>query len=105
MWHGIYGSLQGRPGSTITNNRIFNFRGERQEESVYRYLALTVNYGTAMAVVANNVFRGGGKPRGTAMRYSARGDRKLLVTSNSNAVADVAEPRVVEGNVVLQPGL
>jgi hypothetical protein len=105
VWHGIYGSLQGGPGSTITNNRIFNFRGDRQEESEYRYLTLTVNYGTATAVVANNVVRGGGKPRETAMRYNARGDRKLLVTSNGNAVADVAEPRVVEGNVVLQPGL
>ena len=98
-WCGIHGSLQGGPGSTITNNRIFNFRGERQEESKYRYVSLTVNYGTAMVVVANNVIRGGGQPRGTAVRYSASGDRKLLVTTTGNAVADVAEPRVVEGNV------
>lgn len=104
-WHEIYGTLQGGSGCTIANNRIFNFRGERQEESEYRYLALTVNYGTATAVVANNVIRGSGQPRGTAMYYSAQGDRKLLVTSNGNAVADVAEPGVVEGNVVLQPGL
>jgi len=55
--------------------------------------------------VANNVIRGGGTPRGTAMHYSARGDRQLLVTATGNAAAHVAEPRVVEGNVVLQPGL
>lgn len=105
VWHGIYATLQGGTGSTIANNRIFNFRSEKQDESQYRYLALTVNYGTAMAVVANNVIRGGGTPRGTAMHYSARGDRKLLVTATGNAAANVAEPRVVEGNVVLQPGL
>ncbi len=105
VWHGIYVTLQGGPGSTITNNRIFNFRGESQEESQYRYLAVTVNYGTATAVVANNVICGGGTSRGTALHYSARGDRKLLVTSTGNTAVDVAESRVVEGNAVLRPGL
>ncbi|NLY01987.1 MAG: right-handed parallel beta-helix repeat-containing protein [Rhodopirellula sp.] len=105
QWCGIYATLQGGIGSTIANNRIFNFGGETQKQSQYRYLAVTANYGTAMVVVANNVIRGGGTPRGTAMHYRASGDRKLLLTSNDNAAADVAEPRMLEGNVVLQPGL
>ena len=103
VWHGIYATLQGGTGSTIVGNRIFNCRGERQEESQYRYLALSVNYGTAMALVANNVIRGGGTPRGTATHYRAPGDKKLLLTATGNAAADVAQPRLVEGNVVLQP--
>lgn len=103
--YGIYATLQGGTGSTIANNRIFSFRGEKQEESAYRYLALRVNYGTAMAVVANNVIRGSGTERGTALHYTASGDRKLLLTSSGNAVADVAQSRMVEGNVELQPGL
>lgn len=104
-WHGIYATVQGGAGSTISHNRIFNSRGENQVNSSYRYVSLTVNYGAGVSVVAHNAIRGGGTPRGIGLYYAAPGDRKLMLTSTGNAVEDVATKRFVGGNVTLSPGL
>lgn len=104
-WHGIYATLQGGPGSTIANNRIANAHDAEHGDHQYRYIALTVNYGTAMAVVTGNVLRGRETLHGTGLHYAAQSDRKLLVTSVANAVEGVMEKRFVNDKVILDRGL
>jgi hypothetical protein len=104
-WHGIFASVQGEAASTIAHNRIFNFQQETETKSSYRYVAITVNYGTGVAVVTGNAIRGKGTPRGIGLHFSADGDRKLMLTSTGNAVNDVATERYVDANVTLKAGL
>ena len=104
-WYGIYATVQGGAGSTIAQNRIFNLRGEKPEGYTYRYVALGVNYGTGLVVVANNVIRGKGSPEGTGLHYTATGNRELIVTSTGNLVYGTGTKRFVDGNVTLDPGL
>lgn len=103
-WHGIYATVQGGAGSTIAQNRIFNFRGEKPEGYTYRYVALKVNYGTGLVAVADNVIRGNGTPDGTGLHYAATGDRELIVTSTGNLVHGTGTKRFVDGNVTIDPG-
>lgn len=103
-WCGIWASLQGGSASTIAHNRIFNFGGERQAESEYRYLCLTVNYGSAIAVVTGNTIIGADTPRGVGLHYSAPEGRSLTVVSTGNAVARVQTPNFVGPNVTVTAG-
>ncbi|MFC6670561.1 right-handed parallel beta-helix repeat-containing protein [Marinobacterium aestuariivivens] len=105
VWYGIYGTLQGSVASTIARNRIFNVHGAQREGSGNRYLALTVNAGTAMAVVTGNAIRGAGTPSGTGLYFAAPGKRKLILTSTGNAVENVATKRLLDGDVTLSSGL
>ncbi|MBC7288673.1 MAG: right-handed parallel beta-helix repeat-containing protein [Armatimonadetes bacterium] len=103
-WCGIWGSLQGGPASTIANNRIFNFGGEPRAESEYRYICLTVNYGSAVVVVTGNAIVGAGTPRGIGLYYSAADGRTLTVISTGNAIERVSTPVVIEPNVTVTSG-
>lgn len=100
-WCGIWASLQGGSASTIANNRIFNSGAEKQEKSEYRYLSLTVNYGTSTVVVAGNAILGAATPRGVGMYFSCPPGRELKLVSTGNAVEQVTLPRVIEGNVII----
>ncbi len=104
-WCGILAQVQGGAASTIANNRIFNFGGEKQADSTYRYLSVSVNYGTGVVSVTGNALRGAGTPRGTGLVYTAAGDRKLIVASTGNVVENIATPRVVDERVTLTAGL
>lgn len=66
-WHGICATLQGGAASTISGNRIFNGHGEKKPASSYRYIAVSVNYGTGVISVTGNAIRGKGTPRGTGL--------------------------------------
>ncbi|MCX7599881.1 MAG: right-handed parallel beta-helix repeat-containing protein, partial [Armatimonadetes bacterium] len=103
-WCGIWASLQGGPASTIAHNRIFNFGGEGQTDSEYRYICLTVNYSRAVAVVTGNAIMGAGTPRGTGLHYTAEEGRALTVVSSGNAVYEVHSPAVVGPNVTVTSG-
>lgn len=92
-WCGILATLQGDVASTITNNRVFCQGGEKQEGSSYRYIAVSVNYGRAVAVVTGNAIRGAGTPRGTGLHYTAAEGRAMDVLSTANAVIGVHTPR------------
>lgn len=102
-WCGIMATLQGDAASTIANNRIFCFGGEKQEESAFHYLAVSVNYGRGMAVVAGNAIRGAGTPRGTGLHYTAAEGRVLEVVSTANVVTDVQTARHVGERVSVAP--
>ena len=104
-WYGIYASLQGDKASTIANNRIFNFHDEKNPSSNYRYLALSVNYDTAMVVVSDNAIQGNGTPYETGLYYDSPEDFQLDVTSKGNAVRKVGKKRFVGKNVMLNKGL
>lgn len=91
-WCGIWASLQGESASTIAHNRIFNSGGERETQSEYRYICLTVNYGNAVAVVTGNAIMGAGTARGVGLHYSAAEGRALTVVSQANAVERVNVP-------------
>ncbi len=101
-WCGIRATLQGSTASTITGNRIFNFGGEKNEQSVYRYLAVSVNYGEGMVVVMGNAIRGAKTPRGTGLHYA--GGEGSVVVSTGNLVESVAEAQGVEGAVTVSAG-
>jgi len=103
-WCGIAATLQGDAGSTLAGNRIFCFGGEKQEGSTYRYLSLTVNYGSALASVTGNVIRGAGTPRGTGLHYTADAGRGLTVVSTANAVDKVGLARFVGERVMVSAG-
>lgn len=103
-WCGIQGSVQGGAASTIANNRIFNFGGEKQTGSSYRYLSLSVNYGTGLVVVTGNAIRGAGTPRGIGLYYTAASNRTLTVVSTANAVEGVHTPRFSDDRVTISAG-
>lgn len=104
-WHGIRASLQGGTASTIHGNRIFNFGGEKGPDSAYRYLAVSVNYGTGVVSVTGNAIRGAGKKGGVGLHYSAKEGTQMKVVSAGNAVEDVEVPRLSEERVTLTSGL
>ncbi len=104
-WCGIGATLQGDAATTITGNRIFGFGGEKQEASAYRYLSLSVNYGSALASVTGNVIRGAGTPRGIGLFYGVGNKPGLTVVSSGNAVDKVARPTQFEERVVVSAGL
>ncbi|MEI6500272.1 MAG: right-handed parallel beta-helix repeat-containing protein, partial [Armatimonadota bacterium] len=103
-WCGIVATVQGAAASTIAHNRIFNFGLEKQVDSVYRYLALSVNYGQGVVIVSGNAIRGAGTPRGTGLYYTAGEKQGLTVVSTGNAVEGVGTPRFSEGHVVVTAG-
>ncbi len=105
VWHGILVTLQGGVASTIAGNRVFNFAGERNPESVYKYLAVSVNYGTGAASVTGNVIRGAGTPAGIGLHYSAKEGTAAEIVSTGNNVVAVGQPRVVGDRVTLSTGL
>jgi|GEM_PF-587322 hypothetical protein len=104
-WYGIRATLQGGAASTICGNRIFNFHGEKQPASDYRYLGVLVNYGTGVVSVTGNAIRGKGTPRGTGLHYTTLGETDLVVTSTGNIVHNVHTDRVVGDRVTLSAGL
>jgi hypothetical protein len=104
-WHGIYASIQGGAASTIADNRIMNFREEKHESSLFRYLSLRVRYDTGMVVVTGNSIRSKGVPRGTGLYYDAPVHTRLVVTSCGNVIRDVIKKRHVGVNVILDGGL
>jgi hypothetical protein len=103
-WCGIVAQVQGDAASTIAHNRIFNFGGEKNAGSNYRYLALSVTYGTGMVIVTGNAIRGAGTPRGTGLYYTAGDKLGLIVVSTGNAVEGVNTPRFVDARVTMAPG-
>lgn len=103
-WCGIYATLQGSAASTIANNRIFNFEGEKGPDSFYRYLAVSSNYGMGVVTVTGNAIRGAGTPRGTGLHYTAGEKKGLTVVSTGNAVAEVNTPRFVDDRVTVSAG-
>lgn len=107
-WSGIEVTVQGDAASTISHNRVFNFNGEDNPDSTYRYIALSrVNYGSGEVSVTGNTIRGAGTHRGIALYYSAGdngGGVRLTVTSTGNAVLDVHRAREVGPNVRVSRG-
>ena len=103
-WCGIHATVQGGAASTIADNRIFNFGGEKEPGSVYRYIAVSVNYGTGMVVVTGNAIRGAGTPRGTGLYYTAAEKLGLIVVSTGNAVEGVSTPRFIDARVTVSAG-
>jgi hypothetical protein len=103
-WCGIQATVQGDAASTIANNRIFNFGGEKGTGSLYRYLAVSANYGIGLVVVTGNAIRGPGTPRGTGLHYEAGEKRGLSVVSIGNAVEGVNTPRFVGDRVTVSAG-
>jgi len=101
-WCGIRATLQGSTASTITGNRIFHFGEERKAASVFRYLAVAVNYGTGMAVVSNNAIRGGKTTQSVGLHYA--GSDGSVIVSTGNLVEGVGEAKVVEGAVMVSAG-
>lgn len=104
-WCGILAQVQGGAASTIAGNRIFNFGGEKQADSTYRYLSVSVNYGTGVVSVTGNAIRGAGTPRGTGLYYTAAADRALIVASTGNVAESVNTPRFVDERVTMSTGL
>jgi hypothetical protein len=104
-WCGILARVQGGAASTIAHNRISNFGGEKQPDSEYRYLAVTVNYGTGVVSVTGNAIRGGGTPRGTGLHYATPEKAALVVASSGNVVVAVNTPRFVGARVTVDAGL
>lgn len=104
-WYGINATVQGDAASTISDNRVFNFAGEDNAGSAYRYIALSrVNYGSGVASVTGNVIRGGGTRLGAGLYYDG-GGRSLTVTSTGNAVVNVHRARSIGPDVTVSPGL
>lgn len=103
-WCGINAIVQGGAASTIANNRIFNFGGEKQPDSQYRFLAVSVKYGTGVVTVTGNAIRGAGTPRSTGLYYTAAENLALTVVSTANAVADVNTPRFTDTRVTVSTG-
>jgi len=103
-WCGIQGTVQGDAASTIANNRIFGFGGEKQEQSQYRYLALSVNYGTGLVVVTGNAIRGAGTTRSVGLHYTAGAPRRLNIVSTGNAVENVHTPAFTGEGVTVSAG-
>jgi hypothetical protein len=108
IWYGIYGTVQGGAASTISNNRILNFgvnlNGPGNSASIYRYLALSVNYDTGVVSITGNTVRGMGVGDETGLYYTSGGNHQLIVTSAGNAVVDVKTPRFTDSGVTLSPG-
>lgn len=103
-WCGIEAIAQGGAASTIAHNRIFNFGGEKQPASTYRYLAVSVKYGTGLVVVTGNALRGAGTPRGTGLYYTAGDNLALTVVSTGNGVENVHTPRTDGPRVTVSSG-
>ena len=103
-WCGIDAIVQGGAASTIANNRIFNFGGEKEPGSIYRYLSVSVNYGKGMVIVTGNAIRGAGTPRGTGLYYTAADKLALTVASTGNAIEDVNTPRFIDARVSVSAG-
>lgn len=103
-WCGIRATIQGDSVSTIANNRLFGFGGEKQAKSEYRYLSLSVNYGAGQVVVTGNAIRGAGTPRSVGLHYQAAEPRGLTVVSVGNLVDGVQTPRVTLGRVTVSAG-
>ena len=106
-WYGIYASIQGGAASTISDNRIFNIgvnlNGPSNPSSVFRYLALTVNYDIGVVSITGNTLRGMGKGNEYGLHFTA-GGHQLMVVSAGNAVFDIKTPSFVDTGVTLSPG-
>jgi hypothetical protein len=96
--NGIGVSVQGDAGSTIADNRIFQFGG-----SGSTFLAVKqVNYGTGQLAVTGNMIRGSGT--GIGLSYQ-RGSNQLTVTTSGNAVTDVTTQRSTGAGVTVTGGV
>ncbi len=106
-WYGIYATIQGGAASTISNNRIFNIGlnvdGIKNPNSVYRYLALTVNYETGVVSVIGNTIRGTNTGNEIGLYYTG-GNHRLIVTSTGNAVVDITGGNFIDNRVTLSAG-
>lgn len=107
-WYGINATVQGDAASTISDNRVFNFDGEKNPQSTYRYIGLSkVNYNSGVVSVTGNVIRGAGTARGMGLYYST-GDKgqgvRLTVTSTGNAVINVHKARYIGFGVTVNRG-
>lgn len=105
---GIVARVQGGSTSTIIGNRISS--GAPNPESTYRYIDVSVNYGTAVVTVAHNVLRtrdereSRGGSRATGLYYDG-GSHTLVVTSTGNLVHGVQTPKAVGMNVIEREGI
>lgn len=106
-WYGIYATIQGGAASTISDNRIFNIgpnrEGPNNPNSIYRYIATTVNYETGIITLTGNTLRGMKTGDEYGFYLTATG-HKLTVVSLGNAVIDIRTPRFVEEGVLLSEG-
>ncbi len=105
-WYGIYITAQGDVASTINGNRIFNFGGESQTGSTYRYIGIpNVNYSSGFVTVTGNAIRGAGTTRGTGLYYQKGSGTALTVVSTGNLVANVQTQRTIGTGVTVNAGL
>lgn len=98
-WCGIYADIQGGAASSIVNNRIMNFKKDKNPNSEYRYLSLTVNYDTAMIIVSGNIIRSKGVDRGIGLYFDAPETTNMQVMSYGNLIEGVVTKRFVGENV------
>jgi len=108
IWHGLFASLQGSVGSVIAFNRIFNFGGEKNPESTYRYLSITVNYNVGTVNLLGNILIGPSReaPRGIGLYFMAPEDKRLVVVSAGNVVENMrTKQEIASPNVTLSAGL
>jgi parallel beta-helix repeat protein len=86
-WYGIICTVQGSVGSTISNNKISNDKGE-EPSARYVYIGVAqVNYGTGYLSVTGNVIVG---VRSSDVGFSFDGGpNELVVASSGNEVAQV----------------
>ncbi|HAV65334.1 MAG TPA: hypothetical protein DCY13_23540 [Verrucomicrobiales bacterium] len=105
-WYGIYATAQGEIASTINGNRVFNFGGESQTGSTYRYIGIpNVNYSSGFVTVTGNAIRGAGTTRGTGLYYQKGSGTALTVISTGNLVNNVQTQRTIGTGVTVNAGL
>lgn len=86
-WSGITATVQGRVGSTIFNNKIFNHNGE-SPGAKYIYLHITgTNYGIGYLSVTGNVIVGD-RSSDVGLAFDG-GSNKLIVASSGNEIGHV----------------
>jgi hypothetical protein len=131
-YYGIRCDLQGEAATTVSNNRIHNFRPPEELKAAYRearplgtppplrqklmstalptgstfvYLALNeVNYGAGHAAVTGNTILGHGTKRETGLLYAKGEGESMWVTSTGNLVDGTGVPRSVGRGVKVTKG-
>ncbi|HET7560532.1 MAG TPA: right-handed parallel beta-helix repeat-containing protein [Limnochordia bacterium] len=99
---GIVAKVQGGTASTISGNRVFNH--ESNAKTQYRYIDVSVNYGTGVVAVTGNVVRASGESSGTGLTYNG-GAHTLVVASSGNAVFGVHTDKIVGSGVTESTGI
>lgn len=100
-WYGIYGTVQGGPGSTILGNKVFNDQGE-QSGATHVYIGITqASGGTGHLSVTGNVIMG--DQRNDTGIFLSGGPDELNVATFGNQVSGVGTARA-NGSLVTVNG-